>query len=65
MSTNLRFGERSAKRRTYSFTRDEVVDHQTGLKVHGVRRVLDGDLDALITSARLHAATGEQGGKNA
>jgi peptide chain release factor 1 len=39
--------------RTYHFPRDEVVDHQSGLKVGGVKDVLDGKIDSLIESVKL------------
>jgi peptide chain release factor 1 len=47
----VRIGERSDKRRTYNFQRDEVVDHRLNIKVRGVRAVLDGNLGELIEAA--------------
>ena len=41
-------GERSEKIRTYNFPQDRVTDHRVNLTVHGLPRILDGDLDALI-----------------
>jgi peptide chain release factor 1 len=38
-------GERAEKIRTYNFPEDRVTDHRVGLKVHGVGKILDGDLD--------------------
>jgi peptide chain release factor 1 len=43
-------GERAEKIRTYNFPEDRVTDHRVGLKVHGVGKILDGDLEA-VTSA--------------
>lgn len=56
----MRFGQRSDKRRTYNFIRDEVVDHRAEVKVKGVRRVLDGDIGPLIlaTASRLAVSGG-------
>ncbi|MGH2467558.1 MAG: peptide chain release factor 1 [Candidatus Limnocylindrales bacterium] len=41
-------GDRSEKVRTYNFPQDRVTDHRIGLDLHGLPRVLDGDLDRLI-----------------
>jgi peptide chain release factor 1 len=43
-------GERAEKIRTYNFPEDRVTDHRVGLKVHGVGKILDGDLGE-VTSA--------------
>jgi peptide chain release factor 1 len=43
-------GERAEKIRTYNFPEDRVTDHRVGLKVHGVGKILDGDLEE-VTSA--------------
>jgi peptide chain release factor 1 len=43
-------GERAEKIRTYNFPEDRVTDHRIGLKVHGVGKILDGELDD-VTSA--------------
>jgi protein subunit release factor A len=58
-----KIGMRSVKRRTYNFVRDEVVDHRTGTKVKGIRRVMDGDIERFIRAAQACAAavaSGEQ-----
>ena len=41
-------GERSDKVRTYNFPQDRLTDHRIGLDLHGLPRVMDGDLDRLI-----------------
>jgi peptide chain release factor 1 len=41
-------GERSDKIRTYNFPQDRLTDHRIGLDLHGLPRVMDGDLDRLI-----------------
>src|SRR3954463_11244771 len=43
-------GERAEKIRTYNFPEDRVTDHRVGLKVHGVGKILDGELDE-VTAA--------------
>lgn len=41
-------GERSEKVRTYNFPQDRFTDHRIGLSVHGLPRIMDGDLDSII-----------------
>ena len=41
-------GDRSEKIRTYNFPQDRLTDHRLGLDLHGLARVMDGDLDRLI-----------------
>jgi peptide chain release factor 1 len=43
-------GERAEKIRTYNFPEDRVTDHRVGVKVHGVPRLLDGDLEELTAA---------------
>ncbi|MGE3961425.1 MAG: peptide chain release factor 1 [Dehalococcoidia bacterium] len=56
-------GDRAEKIRTYNYPQDRITDHRIGLTVHGIPKVMDGDLDALIDAvasedqARLLAAT--------
>jgi peptide chain release factor 1 len=45
-------GSRGEKVRTYNYSRDEVIDHRTGLKIKGIQKVLDGEIDELIDSVR-------------
>jgi peptide chain release factor 1 len=47
-------GERSEKIRTYNFPQDRLTDHRAGLTVHGLERILDGDLDAIVDALQTH-----------
>jgi peptide chain release factor 1 len=56
-------GERSQKIRTYNFPQNRVTDHRIRLTLSKLDRVIDGDLDELVTALRtnrqaelLHAA---------
>ena len=40
--------ERAEKVRTYNFPQDRVTDHRIGLTLHGLDRVLDGEIQPLI-----------------
>ena len=56
-------GDRAEKIRTYNYPQDRITDHRIGLTIHGIPKVMDGDLDALIDAvasedqARLLATT--------
>lgn len=41
-------GDRAEKIRTYNYPQDRITDHRIGLTIHGIPKVMDGDLDALI-----------------
>ncbi len=41
-------GDRSEKIRTYNFPQDRLSDHRINLTLHGLPRILGGDLDPLI-----------------
>ena len=43
-------GERSEKIRTYNFPQDRLTDHRINLSLHGLPKIMDGDLDKLIDS---------------
>lgn len=44
---------RSEKIRTYNFQQDRITDHRINLTVHGITRILDGDIDELIDAVAL------------
>ncbi len=44
---------RSEKIRTYNFPQDRITDHRVNLTVHGMARVLDGEIDQLIDAVAL------------
>jgi peptide chain release factor 1 len=46
----VKSGDRSDKIRTYNFKENRVTDHRIGMTVHALDRVLEGDLDALVTA---------------
>lgn len=55
-------GERSEKIRTYNFPQDRMTDHRISLSLHGLPRIMDGNLDELIDAlaADAQSAKGEQ-----
>lgn len=46
--------ERSQKIRTYNYPQNRITDHRIGLTLHKLDRVMDGDLDELISALRTH-----------
>jgi len=45
-------GERAEKIRTYNFPEDRITDHRLGKKFYGVEKILDGDLDPIVSAFR-------------
>jgi peptide chain release factor 1 len=46
--------ERSQKIRTYNFPQNRITDHRIGLTLHKLDRVIEGDLDELVSALRAH-----------
>ena len=46
--------ERAQKVRTYNFPQNRVTDHRIGLTLHKLDRLVDGDLNEMITALRTH-----------
>ncbi|RMH37073.1 MAG: peptide chain release factor 1 [Nitrospirae bacterium] len=46
-------GDRSEKIRTYNFPQNRVTDHRIGLTLHKLDRVLEGDLDELVSALKV------------
>ncbi|MGD0675286.1 MAG: peptide chain release factor 1 [Polyangiaceae bacterium] len=47
-------GERSQKIRTYNFPQNRVTDHRIRMTLGKLDRVIEGDLDELVTALRTH-----------
>lgn len=47
-------GDRSERIRTYNFPQNRLTDHRIGLTMHGLDRVMEGDLTALLDALREH-----------
>jgi len=47
-------GERSQKIRTYNFPQNRITDHRIGLTLYKLDRIVEGDLDDLISQLRTH-----------
>jgi peptide chain release factor 1 len=47
-------GERSQKIRTYNFPQNRVSDHRIKLTLNKLDRIIEGDLDELVTALRAH-----------
>jgi peptide chain release factor 1 len=47
-------GERSQKIRTYNFPQNRITDHRIGLTLYKLDRIVEGDLDELISQLRTH-----------
>ena len=46
-------GGRAEKIRTYNFQQDRVTDHRVGLTVHGIPRILEGNIEELIDAVAM------------
>ncbi len=49
----VKTGDRSEKIRTYNFPQDRLTDHRIGLTVHGLPRILDGEIGEVIEALML------------
>ncbi len=47
-------GERSQKIRTYNFPQNRVSDHRIKLTLNKLDRIIEGDLDEIVTALRTH-----------
>ncbi len=43
-------GDRSEKIRTYNFKENRVTDHRIGLTLHQLDRIMEGEIEELISS---------------
>ncbi len=50
----VKHGNRSEKIRTYNFKENRVTDHRIGLTIHNLDRVMQGDLDEIVTQLAGH-----------
>ena len=47
-------GERSQKIRTYNYPQNRVSDHRIKLTLNKLDRIIEGDIDELVTALRTH-----------
>ena len=47
-------GERSEKIRTYNYPQDRVTDHRIGMSIHGIERLMDGEMASLLEALSSH-----------
>jgi peptide chain release factor 1 len=45
-------GERAEKIRTYNYPQNRITDHRIGLTLHNLDRVMEGDLEDMMTALR-------------
>lgn len=55
--TQVGTGDRSERIRTYNFPQNRVSDHRTGLTLHRLEQVLQGDLDEVVDALIAHYQT--------
>ena len=55
--SQIRWGERSDRIRTYYFNHDYVVDHRLNLTVNRTSNIMNGDLSPFIDALRLAEKT--------
>ena len=60
--SQVRTVDRSQRVRTYNFPENRISDHRVGYKAHNLDRVLDGDLDAVISALVEADRTGQAAG---
>jgi peptide chain release factor 1 len=52
--SQVKSGDRSDKVRTYNFPQDRVTDHRIGLTLHNLPRVMEGDIEPLVSALALN-----------
>jgi len=53
----VKYGDRSAKIRTYNYPQGRVTDHRIGLTLYDLPKILDGDVSKLIDEIKLYINT--------
>ena len=51
--SQIGWGERSEKIRTYNFPQNRVTDHRIGLTLYNLTDIMNGELDELISNLRV------------
>jgi peptide chain release factor 1 len=51
--SQIGWGERSEKIRTYNFPQNRVTDHRIGLTLYNLTNIMNGELDELISNLRV------------